>query len=117
MSGSASDMLNWQKHIRCKKRREEVAKVFKNPKKPFRTVTVRDMWLTGYDAPSLHTTYVDKPMRVHGLMQATARVNRVNYPRPLQCRESLEVLFGVCSHACTLQNPCPPGRTTIRDNS
>jgi type I site-specific restriction-modification system R (restriction) subunit len=67
MSGSASDHLDWQQHIRSKARREELAKAFKNPKKPFRIVIVRDMWLTGFDAPSLHTMYVDKPMRGHGL--------------------------------------------------
>jgi type I restriction enzyme, R subunit len=82
MSGSASDKLDWQKHIRSKKRREELAKAFKNPKKPFRIVIVRDMWLTGFDAPSLHTMYVDKPMRSHGLMQAIARVNRVFKDKP-----------------------------------
>jgi type I restriction enzyme R subunit len=82
MSGSASDKLDWQKHIRSKARREELAKAFKNPKKPFRIVIVRDMWLTGFDAPSLHTMYVDKPMRSHGLMQAIARVNRVFKDKP-----------------------------------
>jgi type I restriction enzyme R subunit len=82
MSGSASDKLDWQKHIRSKKRREELAKAFKNPKKPFKIVIVRDMWLTGFDAPSLHTMYADKPMRGHGLMQAIARVNRVFKDKP-----------------------------------
>src|SRR5260370_3186184 len=82
MSGSAADKLDWQKHIRSKKRREELAKAFKNPKKQFRIVIVRDMWLTGFDAPSLHTMYVDKPMRGHGLMQAIARVNRVFKDKP-----------------------------------
>ena len=82
MSGSASDKLEWQPHIRSKARREELAKAFKNPKKPFRIVIVRDMWLTGFDAPSLHTMYVDKPMRGHGLMQAIARVNRVFKDKP-----------------------------------
>jgi len=82
MSGSASDKLEWQQHIRSKARREELAKAFKNPKKPFRIVIVRDMWLTGFDAPSLHTMYVDKPMRSHGLMQAIARVNRVFKDKP-----------------------------------
>jgi type I restriction enzyme R subunit len=82
MSGSASDKLEWQNHIRSKKRREELAKAFKNPKKPFKIVIVRDMWLTGFDAPSLHTMYVDKPMRGHGLMQAIARVNRVFKDKP-----------------------------------
>jgi type I restriction enzyme R subunit len=82
MSGSASDTLDWQKHIRSKARREELAKAFKNPKRPFRIVIVRDMWLTGFDAPSLHTMYLDKPMRGHGLMQAIARVNRVFKDKP-----------------------------------
>jgi type I restriction enzyme R subunit len=82
MSGSASDKLEWQQHIRSKARREELAKAFKNPKKPFKIVIVRDMWLTGFDAPSLHTMYVDKPMRGHGLMQAIARVNRVFKDKP-----------------------------------
>ena len=82
MSGSASDKLAWQPHIRSKTRREELAKAFKNPKKPFQIVIVRDMWLTGFDAPCLHTMYVDKPMRSHGLMQAIARVNRVFKDKP-----------------------------------
>jgi type I restriction enzyme, R subunit len=82
MSGSASDKLSWQQHIRSKARREELAKAFKNPKKPFKIVIVRDMWLTGFDAPCLHTMYVDKPMRGHGLMQAIARVNRVFKDKP-----------------------------------
>ncbi len=82
MSGSASDHLDWQKHIRSKGRREELAKNFKNPKKPFKIVIVRDMWLTGFDAPCLHTMYLDKPMRGHGLMQAIARVNRVFKDKP-----------------------------------
>ena len=55
---------------------------FKNPKDPLKVVIVRDMWLTGFDAPSLHTMYVDKPMRGHGLMQAIARVNRVFGDKP-----------------------------------
>jgi len=82
MSGSASDKLEWQQHIRSKARREELSKAFKNPTKPFRIVIVRDMWLTGFDAPSLHTMYVDKPMRGHALMQAIARVNRVFKDKP-----------------------------------
>ena len=77
MTGSASDPLEWQQHIRNKPRREALAARFRNPKDPFQIVIVRDMWLTGFDAPSLHTMYVDKPMRSHGLMQAIARVNRV----------------------------------------
>jgi type I restriction enzyme R subunit len=69
MTGSASDPVRWQEHIRSKARREVLATRFRNPADPFRLVIVRDMWLTGFDAPSLHTMYVDKPMRGHGLMQ------------------------------------------------
>jgi type I restriction enzyme R subunit len=82
MTGSASDAVDWQAHIRNKARREELAKRFKNPDDPFKVVIVRDMWLTGFDAPCLHTMYVDKPMRSHGLMQAIARVNRVFGDKP-----------------------------------
>jgi type I restriction enzyme R subunit len=82
MTGSASDPLEWQHHIRNKSRREELAKRFRNAHDPFKLVIVRDMWLTGFDAPSLHTMYIDKPMRGHGLMQAIARVNRVFRDKP-----------------------------------
>ena len=82
MTGSASDPLDWQPHIRNKARREELAQRFRDPDDPLRVVLVRDMWLTGFDAPSLHTMYVDKPMRGHGLMQAIARVNRVFKDKP-----------------------------------
>jgi type I restriction enzyme R subunit len=82
MTGSADDLLDWQPHIRNKPRREALAKRFKNAKDPFKLVIVRDMWLTGFDAPCLHTMYVDKPMRGHGLMQAIARVNRVFKDKP-----------------------------------
>jgi type I restriction enzyme R subunit len=82
MTGSASDPMEWQGHIRNKKRREYMALRFRDPKDPFQMVIVRDMWLTGFDAPSLHTMYVDKPMRGHGLMQAIARVNRVFKDKP-----------------------------------
>lgn len=82
MTGSASDPLDWQGHIRNKPRREALANRFRNAKDPFRLVIVRDMWLTGFDAPSLHTMYIDKPMRGHGLMQAIARVNRVFKDKP-----------------------------------
>ncbi len=82
MTGSASDPLDWQSHIRNKPRREDLAARFRNPKDPFQIVIVRDMWLTGFDAPSLHTMYIDKPMRGHGLMQAIARVNRVFKDKP-----------------------------------
>ena len=82
MTGAASDPPDWQPHIRNKARREALAKRFRDPGDPFRMVLVRDMWLTGFDAPSLHTMYVDKPMRGHGLMQAIARVNRVFRDKP-----------------------------------
>ena len=82
MTGSASDPLDWQPHIRNKARREALAQQFRDPSDPLQIVLVRDMWLTGFDAPSLHTMYVDKPMRGHGLMQAIARVNRVFKDKP-----------------------------------
>jgi type I restriction enzyme R subunit len=82
MTGSASDRAEWQPHIRNKSRREKLADRFRDAQDPFRLVIVRDMWLTGFDAPSLHTMYVDKPMRGHGLMQAIARVNRVFRDKP-----------------------------------
>ena len=82
MTGSASDPTDWQQHIRNKKRRERLAKRFRDPNDPLDFVLVRDMWLTGFDARSLHTMYVDKPMRGHGLMQAIARVNRVFRDKP-----------------------------------
>jgi type I restriction enzyme R subunit len=82
MTGSAPDPLDWQPHIRNKARREALANRFRDPNDPLRMVLVRDMWLTGFDAPSLHTMYVDKPMRGHGLMQAIARVNRVFRDKP-----------------------------------
>jgi len=82
MTGSASDPADWQQHIRNKPRREALAHHFRDPRERFRVVLVRDMWLTGFDAPSLHTMYIDKPMRGHGLMQAIARVNRVFHDKP-----------------------------------
>jgi type I restriction enzyme R subunit len=82
MTGSASDVLEWQAHIRNKKRREFLANRFRNPDDPLKVVIVRDMWLTGFDVPCLHTMYVDKPMQRHGLMQAIARVNRVFREKP-----------------------------------
>ena len=82
MTGSASDPPDWQQHVRNKPRRETLANRFRDAADPFRIVLVRDMWLTGFDAPSLHTMYVDKPMRGHGLMQAIARVNRVFKDKP-----------------------------------
>ncbi|MEJ7843424.1 MAG: HsdR family type I site-specific deoxyribonuclease, partial [Rubrobacter sp.] len=82
MTGSASDPLDWQQHIRNKVGRESLARRLKDPEDPLKVVIVRDMWLTGFDAPPLHTMYVDKPMRGHGLMQAIARVNRVYKDKP-----------------------------------
>src|SRR2546429_9519548 len=82
MTGSAEDGPDWQQHIRNKDKRRKLAARFKDPKDPFKIVIVRDMWLTGFDAPSLGTMYVDKPMRGHALMQAIARVNRVFRDKP-----------------------------------
>ena len=82
MTGSADDGPDWQPHIRNKARRRDLATRFKDSRDPFRIVIVRDMWLTGFDAPCLHTMYADKPMRGHGLMQAIARVNRVFRDKP-----------------------------------
>ena len=77
MTGSASDQLDWQEHIRNKPRRKAIGDRLKDPKDALKLVIVRDMWLTGFDAPCLHTLYIDKPMNGHNLMQAIARVNRV----------------------------------------
>ena len=82
MTGSASDPPEWQPHIRSKGRRKTLGDRFRDPDDPLRMVLVRDMWLTGFDAPSLHTMYLDKPMRGHGLMQAITRVNRVFKDKP-----------------------------------
>ena len=82
MTGGPVDPLDWQDHIRNKARREVLANRFRDPNDPFKLVIVRDMWLTGFDAPSLHTMYLDKPMRGHGLMQTIARVNRVFRDKP-----------------------------------
>ena len=79
MTGSASDPKEWQPHIRNKKRRREIGENFKDPENETKLLIVRDMFLTGFDAPSLHTMYLDKPIKGHTLMQAIARVNRV-YP-------------------------------------
>ncbi|MBW7996817.1 MAG: type I restriction endonuclease subunit R [Candidatus Glassbacteria bacterium] len=82
MTGSATDTLAWQPHVRNKARREFLRKRLQDPGDSLKIVLVRDMWLTGFDAPCLHTMYVDKPMRGHGLMQAIARVNRVFQDKP-----------------------------------
>ncbi|MCK4730152.1 MAG: type I restriction endonuclease subunit R [Candidatus Aenigmarchaeota archaeon] len=82
MTGSAPDPLEWQEHIRNKPRRKAIGTRMKDPDDPLKLVIVRDMWLTGFDAPSLHTMYIDKPMKDHNLMQAIARVNRVFKDKP-----------------------------------
>jgi type I restriction enzyme R subunit len=82
MTGAASDPPEWQPHIGNKARRDLLAKRARDPKDPLKLVIVRDMWLTGFDGPCMHTLYVDKPMRGHGLMQAIARVNRVFRDKP-----------------------------------
>ena len=82
MTGSATDHQEWQQHIRNKNRRETLSNRFRDPDDQFRVVLVRDMWLTGFDAPSLHTMYLDKPMQGHSLFQAVTRVNRVFKDKP-----------------------------------
>ena len=77
MTGSASDKALLRPHIYSKQVKTELEKRFKNPDDPLQLVIVRDMWLTGFDAPCVHTLYIDKPMKGHNLMQAIARVNRV----------------------------------------
>ncbi len=82
MTGSASDPQDWQAYVGNKAHRNLLAKRIKDPDDPLKLVIVRDMWLTGFDAPSLHTMYIDKPMKGHGLMQAITRVNRVFRDKP-----------------------------------
>lgn len=82
MTGSASDPQSYQPHLRNKPRRKAISERFKDPADPMKLVIVRDMWLTGFDAPPLHTMYLDKPMYGHGLMQSIARVNRVFRDKP-----------------------------------
>ena len=77
MTGSSSDKASLQPHIYPKQVKKDLEKRFKDVQNDFQVAIVRDMWLTGFDAPSLHTIYIDKPMRGHSLMQAIARVNRV----------------------------------------
>src|SRR3989338_4441283 len=77
MTGSAADGKAWQEHIRSKKKRREMGELFKDSSSDFKIAIVRDMWLTGFDVPSLNTIYIDKPIKHHNLMQAIARVNRV----------------------------------------
>jgi type I restriction enzyme R subunit len=77
MTGSASDRALLRPHIYSAQVKKRLEKRFKNPSDPLRLVIVRDMWLTGFDAPCVHTLYIDKPMKGHNLMQAIARVNRV----------------------------------------
>ncbi len=82
MTGSASDQETWQQHIGNESRRQLLAKRAKDQKDTLKLIIVRDMWLTGFDSPSMHTMYIDKPMKGHGLMQAIARVNRVFHDKP-----------------------------------
>ncbi|HIQ05877.1 MAG TPA: type I restriction endonuclease subunit R [Anaerolineae bacterium] len=82
MTGSASDPPEWQPHVRNKAARDLIARRFKDPDDELELVIVRDMWLTGFDVPCLHTMYIDKPMSGHNLMQAIARVNRVFRDKP-----------------------------------
>lgn len=82
MTSTSDDGPELQKHNTTKQQRKDLAERMKDPADPLRLVIVRDMWLTGFDAPSLHTLYIDKPMKGHSLMQAIARVNRVFKDKP-----------------------------------
>lgn len=83
MTGNISkDPVEWNQHIRTKESMEGIKKRFRTPEDPLQIVIVRDMWLTGFDAPCIHTMYVDKIMKGHNLMQAIARVNRVFESKP-----------------------------------
>src|SRR5699024_3160506 len=82
MTGQSSDPENFQRHIGPKSRRELLERRMKDETDELKLVIVRDMWLTGFDVPSLHTMYVDKPIQGHNLMQAIARVNRVFKDKP-----------------------------------
>ena len=82
MTSSSSDPASWQPHHTTKIDRKALGERLKDPSDPLEMVIVRDMWLTGFDAPCLHTLYVDKPMKGHNLMQAIARVNRVYKDKP-----------------------------------
>ncbi|MCJ1662985.1 type I restriction endonuclease subunit R [Staphylococcus sp. NRL 18/288] len=82
MTGSSSDPERFQRHIGPKKRRDLLEKRMKDVNDELKLVIVRDMWLTGFDVPSMHTMYIDKPMKGHNLMQAIARVNRVFKDKP-----------------------------------
>lgn len=82
MTGASNDPEHWQQHIGNKRRRDFLARRMKDNEDELKLVIVRDMWLTGFDVPSMHTMYVDKPMRGHNLMQAIARVNRVFKDKP-----------------------------------
>lgn len=82
MTASSSDGPKMQKHHTTKLQRKTLADRMKDPEDELKLVIVRDMWLTGFDAPSMHTLYIDKPMKGHNLMQAIARVNRVYKDKP-----------------------------------
>lgn len=82
MTGSASDKPLLRPHIHSKDVKKRMERRYKDPADPFKVVIVRDMWLTGFDAPCMHTMYIDKPMKGHNLMQAIARVNRVFGSKP-----------------------------------
>src|SRR5699024_4071083 len=82
MTGQSSDPENFQRHIGPKNRRVALARRMKDEEDELKLVNVRDMWLTGFDVPSMHTMYIDKPMKGHNLMQAIARVNRVFRDKP-----------------------------------
>lgn len=82
MTASASERKELRDHSYSRRQKKRLEQRFKDPSDPLKLVIVRDMWLTGFDAPCCHTMYIDKPMRSHNLMQAIARVNRVFRDKP-----------------------------------
>lgn len=113
MTGAASDPLSWQQHIGNKRRRDLLAKRARDPSDPLKLVIVRDMWLTGFDAPCMNTMYVDKPMRGHGLMQAIARVNRVFRDKPGGLIVDYIGILQNLKNALKDYNPSDQGQTGI----
>ncbi|CAM3707314.1 Type I restriction enzyme endonuclease subunit [Deinococcus saxicola] len=114
MTGSANDNAEWQDHIRSKARNRAIADHFRDASSDMKLVIVRDMWLTGFDVPSLHTMYLDKPMQGHALMQAIARVNRVFKDKPgglvvdyIGLATSLKEALGVYAISGGQGNPAP----------
>ncbi|MCS6245238.1 MAG: type I restriction endonuclease subunit R [Opitutus sp.] len=118
MTGTASDIAAVRPHATTKRQKKRLEKRFKNPADPLRLVIVRDMWLTGFDAPCCHTMYVDKPMKGHNLMQAIARVNRVFKDKPgglvvdyIGIANDLKLALKVYAESKGRGDPCQSNKT------